>query len=238
MKVVAIVQARLGSTRFPEKVLKKILNKPMLIILLKRLSLAKTLNKIIVAIPKNKKNNKLGALIKKNKFSCFRGSELNVLERYYKTAKKYKADIIVRVTSDNPLTDPNLIDKIVSKLKKEKRDYVNSSFPNYPLGIGAEAFTFKAISKIIHLAKSKYHKEHVTSYFRANKKNYKISKLDGLKVYAKYRLTIDVPLDFKVVESIFNFFKPDISFNFKKIVKLFKKNPKLFLDNKHIIQNK
>jgi len=238
MRVVAIVQARLGSTRFPEKVLKKISNKPILIILLKRLILAKTLNKIIVAIPKNKKNNKLETLIKKNKFTCFRGSELNVLERYYQTAKKYNADIIVRVTSDNPLTDPDLIDKIVRKLKKEKKDYINSHFPNYPLGIGAEVFTFKAISKIIHLAKSKYHKEHVTSYFNANKKDFKIAKLNGLKRYAKYRLTIDEPLDFKVVESIFNFFKPNISFNFKKITKLFKLYPKHFLENKHIIQNK
>ena len=236
MNVVAIVQARLGSKRFPEKVLKKISNKPMLIVLLERLRFAKTLNKIIVAIPKNKKDNKLEKIIKKKNYTCFRGSELNVLRRFYIAAKEYKADIIVRITSDNPLTDPGLIDKIVEKLIKEKKDYTSCRLINYPLGVGAEAFTFKALEKIYHLAKSKYHKEHVTSYFSKNKKSFKISTILGLKNYSKYRLTVDVPDDLKVIKFIFNFFKPDLSFNFKKVTKLFTRYPKIFLQNRHIIQ--
>tara|TARA_B100001059_G_C17792087_1_gene560769 strand:+ start:34 stop:753 length:720 start_codon:yes stop_codon:yes gene_type:complete len=238
MKVIAIVQARLTSSRFPKKILKKINNKSILEILLKRISLAKKLDKIIVAIPKTKQNDKLEHFLKKKKFICFRGSELNVLERYFFAAKKYKADIIVRITSDNPLTDPKLIDLIVKKIIKEKKDYVSNGLPSYPLGLGAEVFTSRALEKIYYSAISNFHKEHVTAYILDNKKKFKTAKLKGLNNYSKYRLTVDEPDDFKVINSIFNYYKPDIYFSFKEIIKLFKLLPKIFLLNKHVIQKR
>ena len=238
MKVIAIIQARLTSSRFPKKILKKINNIPMLEILLRRISLARQLDKIVVAIPKTKQNDKLENFIKKKKFVCFRGSELNVLERYFFAAKKYKADIIVRITSDNPLTDPKLIDLIVKKIIKEKKEYVSNGLPNYPLGLGVEAFTYKTLKKIYNSAVSNFHKEHVTAYILDNKKKFKTTKLKSLNDFSKYRLTVDEPDDFKVINFIFNYFKPDINFSFKKIVRLFKLFPEVFILNKHIVQKR
>ena len=236
MNVIGIIQARLTSKRFPGKVLKKIGNMPMLEILIKRISFSKKLDKIIVVIPRSKKNKNLKIFLKKKKITYYEGDEKNVLQRYYFAAKEYSANIIVRITSDNPLVDPEIIDNIITKIKKKKIDYIKHSYPYLPLGLGVEAFTFKALRKVYNKAKSNYHKEHVTTYIFDNKNLFKTEEIKGNKVYPQYRLTVDLPLDLKVIKYIFNYFKPNIKFNFKKITKLFKENPKIFLINRKIVQ--
>ena len=121
MNVIGIIQARLTSKRFPGKVLKKIGNMPMLEILIKRISFSKKLDKIIVVIPRSKKNKNLKIFLKKKKITYYEGDEKNVLQRYYFAAKEYSANIIVRITSDNPLVDPEIIDNIITKIKKKKK---------------------------------------------------------------------------------------------------------------------
>ena len=236
MNVIGIIQARLTSKRFPGKVLKKICNIPMLEILIKRISFSKKLDKIIVVIPNSKKNEKLKIFLEKKKITYYQGDEANVLQRYYFAAEKHAADIIVRITADNPLVDPEIIDKTINKIKKKNIDYIIYAYPYLPLGLGVEAFTIKALRKIYHNAKSKYHKEHVTTYISDNKKLFKTAEIKGNKVYSEYRLTVDRPLDLKVIKYVFNYFKPNIKFNFKKITKLFKENSEIFLINKKIVQ--
>ena len=124
-KVTAIIQARIGSKRLRGKVLKKINGKPNILLLLDRLSKAKTINKIIVAIPDTSENNKLEILLRK-KYEVFRGSEKNVLKRYFNCAKKYSVKDILRITSDCPLIDFRLIDKIGKIYLSNKYDYVSN----------------------------------------------------------------------------------------------------------------
>ena len=112
-KTVIILQARESSTRFPNKVYALIKGKPLILRLLTRLKNSKLKNQLVTAIPNNKSNDKLNKLLKKNRFNVFRGDEKNVLKRYFYAAKKYKANIVVRITADCPLSDPNLIDKFI-----------------------------------------------------------------------------------------------------------------------------
>ena len=118
MKIVVIVQARANSSRFPNKVLKKITNKTIIEIIFKRLKKVKNANEIIFAIPKTKKEKVLIKVLKKNNAKIFLGKEIDVLDRYYKTAKIHKASIIVRITADCPLIDPQLIDEMILSYKK------------------------------------------------------------------------------------------------------------------------
>ena len=127
----AIVQARMGSTRLPGKVLKKIGDKSMIEILYNRLSLSKYLDKIVVAIPDSKENDVLSNYLKSLRHIVERGSKNNVLERYYKVSKKYKSDLIVRITGDCPLVDPNIVDQCIEKLKSSDSDYQTNTLPYY-----------------------------------------------------------------------------------------------------------
>ena len=113
MKVVAIVQARTKSVRLPGKVMKEICGVPMIGLLLKRLLLAKKVNEVVVATSENESDKNLVKYLEKEKYNIFIGSEINVLERYYKAAKQYEADTIIRITADNPLTDPKMVDDLV-----------------------------------------------------------------------------------------------------------------------------
>ena len=121
MKVAAIVQARFNSTRLPGKVMKKIFNKPVIEILLKRLSKSLKINQIILACTENKKDKSIINICKKLKIPIFRGNEKNVLDRYYKAASKFKVDVIVRITGDCPLIDSNLVDDVLKYYVKKKQ---------------------------------------------------------------------------------------------------------------------
>lgn len=145
----AIIQARCESTRFPNKILQKYKNTTYIEILLKRVKLCKKINKIIVVTSNDKKNQKLIKILKKNNIKYFIGDKNNVLERYYLAAKKYKLKTIVRLTGDNPLIDPILIDEFVDQFKNNKIDYLaDSNPPTYPDGMDIEVFKYNSLKKI------------------------------------------------------------------------------------------
>ena len=144
---VAIIQARLTSSRFPNKILQKIENKTLIELLISRLKKSKYLDKIVLAIPKNKKNKLLRNKIKKN-IDIFAGSEKDVLDRYFQAAKKFKAKTIVRICGDCPLIDPKVVDKIVNFYQKNDFDYVSNTIkPTYPDGLDVEVFNFDTLRK-------------------------------------------------------------------------------------------
>ena len=240
LKTHVIIQARLGSRRFPEKVLKPIGKYNSLELIFKRISKSKEVNDIIFAIPKNNQNLKLKKFIS-NKINCkvFLGSEKNVLNRYFCTAKKYKSDIIVRITGDCPLVDSSIIDEYVKILKKNNLDYVSNSFPHtYPDGLDVEVFTFEAI-KIANLkARKSNQKEHVTRYFKDNMNKFKTLNIKcPIKNVSNLRIVLDEESDLKVIKNIYSSFNPKINFNWKKIIKLYKKNKNIFKYNKHLNSN-
>ena len=234
MKILAVVIARLTSKRLPGKTLMPILGIPMIELLIQRLSFSKKINQIVIAIPKNKKNKKLNIYLNKNKRQVFQGTEKNVLKRFYKAAKLYKADLVVRITGDSPLIDANIVDNLINKLIKNKKDYItNANPPTFPDGLDAEVMTFKAIKKCYKLAKSSYDKEHVTSYIR-NSGKFKVLYNQYKKNYSNQRWCVDEKDDFKVVKKIFEYFYPKINFGWLEIIKLTKRKPKIFEINKNV----
>jgi len=236
-KIVAIVQARQTSTRFPNKVLKKICNIPLIKILLARLSKSKKINEIILSIPDNKKNLKLYNEATRWHETIYKGDEKNVLKRYYDTAKKYNADIILRVTGDCPLIDPKLADNLINFFKKKKVDYVSNNLTTtFPHGLDMEVFSFKALKNAYLRSTKKYQKEHVTYYITENKK-FKKANFASYINYSDQRWTIDQKEDLRLISLIIKNYYPNIYFSWKKVIKFMKENKHLNKINNHLKQN-
>ena len=157
MKIVAIVQARMGSTRLPNKVMKQIDGIPMIELLLMRLSNSKELNQIIVATSVEVRNRSLIEHVQKLGYVCEQGSENDVLDRYVHAAKKNNADVVVRITGDCPLVDPDLVDEVIRRFKSAEVDYFsNTNPPTYPDGLDIEVFTSDALDFITRGANDMY----------------------------------------------------------------------------------
>jgi spore coat polysaccharide biosynthesis protein SpsF len=223
LKTVCIVQARLGSKRLPEKVLKIINNKPMIYWLILRLKKVRYFDKIVLAIPKFRNNKLLFFLKTIPGIVIYRGPEHNVLRRYYEAAKKFNADIITRITADDPLKDPDVISKSLSYFKKSKLDYYSNTIKQtFPIGIDVEHFTFKALKAANKLVKSNNDKEHVTSFFKRNDKIFNIKNFINNANLSRYSLTVDTQEDFNKIKKIFYKFKKKPFISYKKIINFLK----------------
>ena len=234
-KTIAIIQARLTSSRFPNKVIQKIGSYTLIEFLINRLKSSKEIDQIIVAIPDNTKNKLIKKYTKNTKL--FFGNESDVLDRFYKAAKKFKANNVVRICGDCPFIDASIIDSMVRLLKKEKFDYVSNTIkPTFPDGLDVEVFKYSVLKEIWVRAKKKYDREHVTPYILKNKRfkkfNYKYEKdLSNL------RLTIDEEIDLKLINIIYSHLKNKKNFGINEIRKLYDKDNKLFLMNSSINRN-
>ena len=198
MKLGIIIQARMGSTRLPAKVLKKIGNKNLLEHILFRLSYLKYKCKIVIATTILNQDDKIEDFCKKNSVKCFRGSEINVLQRYYLCAKENNFEHIIRLTGDNPFTDIEELDNLITLHLNTKADY-SRSFTSLPKGVGAEIFTFKALELSYFLGNKANHKEHVNEYIEENEEKFTISELKVNKEKNKpeISLTVDTQDDYK-----------------------------------------
>ena len=232
-----ILQARQSSTRFPNKVLQKISGVPLIIFLLKRLIKCKRIDKVITAIPKNKKNQTLRKLLKRNNYEYFEGSEKNVLERFYLCAKRYNAKNIIRITADCPLSDPQLIDKFIRIFEKKKVDYLsNGNPPTFPDGYDIEIFKFEALKKSFLKAKSLYEKEHVTPYIKKNNVFSK-SNVVNKKNFSNLRLTVDYVEDLIVIRKILSQIKRKSNYHFNDIIKTIIQNKNFMKLNSNYKRN-
>ena len=237
MNITCIIQARLGSKRFPNKILEKVLNKSVIELVINRIKLSKKINQIVVAIPNTKVDDKLFNYLKKRNIKIYRGSEKNVIKRFYEAAKLFNSKIIVRITSDCPLIDHKIIDSMIKLLIDKKKDYVsNASPPSFPDGLDVEVFNFKSLEKAYFLTKNKYDLEHVTPFIKKSGKfntyNY-ASKQD----FSSFRITLDEKKDLDLIRNIYSFFKPKKIFWCDKLKKLIIKKPEIFDKNKHIMRN-
>jgi spore coat polysaccharide biosynthesis protein SpsF len=229
--IIAIIQARMGSTRLPGKVLKEINDKPMLSYMLDRVSNSKKLDKIVIATSTLEKDNKIVNYCQDHNIEYFRGSEDDVLSRYYECAKEYNADIVVRLTADCPLADPNIINGVIQKFQDSNVDYCANTVPvetnTFPDGTDVEVFSFKALEKAYNEVKDKHFREHVTFQFWQTDE-YKSIQYIGDKDYSKYRITVDYPEDFEVVEFIFNELEKRKSFGYlDEIIEIINSNDEI-----------
>ena len=183
MKVVAIIQARCGSTRFPNKVFADICGKPLIWHVINRLKFAYTIDEIVLATTTNSLDDKLYEWAILNHITVFRGSENDVLNRYYNSAITCKADIIIRITADDPFKEPLIIDRAVRVLQEEKADFVCNNYPpTFPEGLDVEVFTRKALEVAESKSVSSFEREHVTQYFYRNPSDFKIINLSLIHI--------------------------------------------------------
>ena len=225
MKVAGIIQARLGSTRLPNKMLLSLHGKPIIEWVIKRVKKSKNLDDIIVAIPNDKKNDILEKYIKNLGVNVFRGSEDNVLERFYKSIEDKDFSHIVRICADNPLICPTEIDNLVSFYKKENPDYAYNHIPKnnlYPDGFGAEMISVELLKYLYNNVTKQSHKEHCLSYItdNPNKFNIKTFNPDKALHYPNLKFDVDTFDDYyKLASKDFN-----IDITAKELVELFKEN--------------
>ena len=239
MKIGAIIEARMSSTRLPGKVLFKVKNKTMLELIINRIKLVKKIDKTIIATTTNSNDDKLVKWCKSKKISFYRGSEDNVLNRVYLSAKKYKLDVIVLITGDCPLVDHNIISQVLLTYLNNKGDYVsNAHIRTYPDGMDVQVFNFKSLKKSHSLAKSYLEREHVTLNMRRNPEIFKPIYLmapENLHL-PNLGLTLDETKDFAFIEKIIEYFytKKNNKFTCADIVNFLKKNPKLMQINSSV----
>ena len=227
----------MGSTRLPNKVMRTINDTPMIELLLTRLSQAKELDQIIVATSYDKRNDPLIEHVTSCGYACEQGDEKDVLERYIKAAKKHQADIIVRITGDCPLVDPELVDECIRRFNKEKVDYFSNLIPaTYPDGLDIEVFTLNAIKQVEFESDDSFDHEHVTPYI-INSDQFKKASMTNSEDLSSLRWTVDEYDDFKVITDVFNYFAPDINFSWEQVLNLQTTNPSIFRANKKIIRN-
>ena len=242
MKVVAIVQARLTSTRLPNKVLKDISGKPMLWHLLERLKFSHKIDSVVLAIPDSSENDRLADFARELGLPCFRGSEKDVLSRYYNAAKKYDAREIVRITADCPLIDPRVTDSVIEAYLNSGADYTsNSTESGFPRGLDTEVFSFKTLEKTSREARQDYEREHVTPYIYEHPDIFKIQsvKATGKLKRPDLRLTVDTEEDLKLIEEIYQrLYREGYIFYTEDVIDLLEKHPELTAINTRVKQKK
>ncbi len=205
MKVVIIVQARMTSTRLPGKILKIVLDKALLEFQVERLRRVKLADEIVIATTTNNVDQPIIDLCEKLHVLYFRGSEVDVLSRYYVAAKLHNADVIVRVTSDCPIIDPQVIDKVIKFCLDyhSEYDYVSNCLKRtYPRGMDTEVFSFKVLQETFFEATAQPDREHVTPFIHMNPQRFHLANVSYTEDQSCHRWTVDTPEDFELIKRI------------------------------------
>lgn len=204
MKVNAIIQARCGSTRFPNKVFALIDDKPLLWHVVNRLKYARRIDDIVVATTVNAEDDKIDEWCKENNVHCFRGSEEDVLNRYYNASEAFPSDYVVRITADDPFKEPKVIDAVITKLIEEGYDHVTNNLPpSFPEGLDCEAFKKSALDRSEKEAETAFEREHVTQYIYHHPEIFKIGNVSNPENLSYLRWTVDKDVDFEMVKSVY-----------------------------------
>ncbi|MBI9014620.1 MAG: glycosyltransferase family protein [Clostridiales bacterium] len=243
MKVTAIIQARVGSTRLPGKVLKELKGHTVLYHVIERVSQSTLIDDIIIATTLNENDDAIEQEAQKCGVKVFRGSEDDVLSRFYLAAENNKSDVVVRITSDCPLIDPNVLDDIINSFIKNDNIEIATNagadlkLRTFPRGLDVEVFSCKVLKDAYLNAKEQYQREHVTPYIYENSQNI-YHHLNNVN-YSNYRWTVDTEEDFSLVEEIYHrLYSGKHDFFLKEIVNILRKEPKLCDINAHIEQKK
>jgi spore coat polysaccharide biosynthesis protein SpsF len=242
MKVAAIIQARMGSTRLPGKVLKKVLGKTLLEYQIERVKRAKTIDEIIIATTKKESDDPIVQLCQQLSIPYYRGSEEDVLSRYYKAATEFNVDVIVRLTSDCPIIDPNVIDKVIGCYleNRDQYDYVsNTLMRTYPRGLDTEVMSYEVLKRAHEEAKELVYREHVTAYIYNHPNHFNLCNVLNEKDDSKHRWTVDTEEDFLLIKNILETLYPlNPLFTLEDVIQILRDKPEWVEINAHIEQKK
>jgi len=240
MKTVIITQARMTSTRLPGKVMKKVLGKPLLEYHIERLKRVRTADEIIVATTNNDIDDVIVTLARKLNVCYYRGSEEDVLLRYYEAAKEAKADVVVRVTSDCPLIDPEIVDMSIRFYldNVERYDYVSNTIKRtYPRGMDTEVFDVCVLNDVHERVKSPVDREHVTRYIYTHPEQYRLGYILHEEDLSNHRWTVDTDEDFRLIRKIIEELYPEKPcFSMKDCLALLQKYPEWVQINSNVRQ--
>ncbi|MFX0092660.1 MAG: cytidylyltransferase domain-containing protein, partial [Candidatus Hodarchaeota archaeon] len=208
-KIVAIIQARMRSTRLPGKVMKRLANKPVLWHVVSRLKHAKMIDQIVVATTNLPEDRVIVEFCLSNNIDYFCGSSQDVLSRYYETAKQFQASIVVRITADSPVIEPKIIDKMIERFNEKNEsgnplDYLsNRIVRSFPPGLIAEVFSFKVLSIAQREAMKDYEREHVTPFIYQHPDRFSLVNFQQKEDHTHFRLTLDIEEDYELITLIY-----------------------------------
>jgi len=236
MKILAIIQARTGSTRLPGKSVKKINGKPLIWYIVDTVKKSKLIDEIVLATTTKEKDKILIDLAKEYGVKSFAGDENNVLDRYYQAAKKFEGDIIVRLTGDCPLQDHNVIDRIIQEFLDNEFDYVsNTLVSTFPHGLDTEVFSFNALEKSWKQATHPLETEHVTFRIKKRTDLFSTKNVYNSENMHSFRWTVDYSEDFLLIEEILKRLG-NKERNMQNILEIFEKEPELKELNRKVAQ--
>ncbi len=237
MKVAAIIQARMGSTRLPGKVLMDLGGQTVLGRVVRRLGRASRIDEIVVATTESAGDDAIVEACNGLGVPCFRGSEEDVLDRYFLAAEKSEADAVVRITSDCPLIDPEVVDEVIQCQAENRVDFACNIMPRtYPRGLDTEVFTTEALREVWEISDQPHQREHVTPLFYERRDRFRFATIRGKRDYSQYRWTLDTPEDLKLIRAIYRYFNDSDGFGWREAIALMERSPDLVKMNAHIAQ--
>ncbi|AYE34876.1 cytidylyltransferase domain-containing protein [Clostridium septicum] len=238
-KVLCVIQARAGSSRLPKKVLMDLCGKSVLEHVVERLQNSKEIDEIVIATTNEDKDVCIKEAAEKLKIRCFRGDENNVLSRYYLAAKEFKGDIIIRITSDCPLIDPNLVDQVVKAFKSNRYDYVSPrSKDGLIRGLDVEVFSMKALEKAYKECADEMGLEHVTWFMYNNPDKFNLLDYpvpDKFR-HPEIRLCVDEIKDYEKILHIYNKFYDGKIIDIERVIEYLLNNPEINNINYDVVQ--
>lgn len=237
MKIVAIIQARMGSTRLPGKVLKNLCGQTVLARVVNRTRRAQLLDDVVVATTDQPADDTIVQECGRLSIPCFRGDEADALDRYQRAAQEFAADVIVRITSDCPLIDAELIDATIRALLDQKAAYAtNSLVITYPRGLDVEVFTDDALASAWREARENYQRTHVTPYLYEHPERFKISSLTSGEDLGHHRWTLDTPEDWELIQAIYTGCGGGDAFTWREVLEFVRRHPEVAELNSHVQQ--
>jgi spore coat polysaccharide biosynthesis protein SpsF len=237
VKVVAIIQARMGSTRLPGKVLMDLGGETVLARVVKRVRRAKLVDAVVVASTDAATDDAIVRACGDLEVACFRGSENDVLDRYYRAALEHCAEAVVRITSDCPLIDPGLVDETIRVYLDQRCEYASNLFPRtYPRGLDVEVVDSGALARAWKGAQLPYEREHVTPYFYEHPELFRQASLRSENDHSKYRWTLDTPEDLQLLRAIYSSLGKRDDFGWREVLDLMEHEPELAELNWHVMQ--
>lgn len=239
MKTVAIIQARMSSTRLPGKVMKTLVDRTVLGHVITRSLAIDSVDEVIVATTNREEDKMIEDEALKYGAHCYRGSLDDVLERYYRAAVISQADVVVRITSDCPLLDPQISDAVIKHFLQNSYDYSSSSLSGtFPRGMDTEVFSFKALKAAFESATLEYEHEHVTPYLYQHPGEFRIHHYSNEIDCSRYRLTLDTPEDWELISRVYHELYQGHIFYWDDVQRLFWEKPELGLINANVVQKK
>lgn len=245
MRTVAIIQARMGSTRLPGKVMKKLCGKSVLEHVIRRVQACRLLDDIVVATTPSPADDIIVAETVQCGAKWFRGSEEDVLDRYYQAAKQFQADVIVRVTSDCPLFDPELLGEMILSFRSRnsagnRLDYLSNTLRRtFPLGLDTEVFQWNALEYAHFHSGNQYEREHVTPYIYEHQEMFSLYSYEGSEDLSCHRWTLDTEDDLKLIRKVYSeLYREKEIFSTKSIISLLGANPEWKEINVHVKQKR